>query len=290
MRGALVGGGLALALLTHAPAVLAQEIRGSGPSFSTAGREDIGTFRPYWGAGEARPFAAVTFDTAGISGRTQLDLGYGKPHYEWAGLELSTQLSLRALSEFLGLRATAPWGTVRFGPRFVTQYSQRLIPATDAVTRTDLDQDEGIKSHYLSLDAEASFSIPLPVGSLGLGLLANGIFGVEEGYFVMEDALRVPIDPPFVGRARVSYLAGIGVPATLRVGGVAEVIVNPERELVNVRTGPAVAVSLTHHLEAVGVAAFSVYNPDEIGLAGADVGQIGLRYRWATGDLWPDFP
>jgi hypothetical protein len=60
--------------------------------------------------------------------------------------------------------------------------------------------------------------------------------------------------------------------------------------MVNVRLGPAIVVSLTHHLEAVGVAALSVFNPDEIGLAGADLGQIGMRYRWATGDLWPEFP
>ncbi len=277
-------------LLAYAPLAHAQDTRGSSASFAGGAREDIGTFRPYWGAGDARPFVAVTFENAGIAGRTQLDLGYGKPHHQWAGVELTTQISLRSMSGFLGVRATAPWGTVRFGPRFVTQYSQRLIEKTDSVTRTDLDQDEGIKSHYLALDADANFSIALPVGSLGVGLLASGVFGVEEGYFVMEDALRVPIDPPFVGRGRLSYLAGIGVPATLRVGGVFEAIINPEREMVNLRTGPAVAVSLTHHLEAVGVAAFSIYNPDEIGLAGADVGQIGLRYKWATGDLWPDFP
>ncbi len=281
---------IAFIVIAHAPTAYAQDSRGSSASFSPGAREDIGTFRPYWGAGDARPFMAVTFETAGIAGRTQLDLGYGKPHHQWAGVEFNTQISLRSLSEFLGVRATAPWGTVRFGPRFVTQYSQRLIEKKDTVTRTDLDQDEGLRSHYLALDADANFSIPLPVGSLGVGLFASGIFGVEDGYFVMEDSLRVPIDPPFVGRARLSYLAGIGVPATLRVGGVFEVIINPERELVNLRTGPAVAVSLTHHLEAVGVAAFSIFNPDEIGLASSDVGQIGLRYKWATGDLWPDFP
>jgi len=31
-------------------------------------------------------------------------------------------------------------------------------------------------------------------------------------------------------------------------------------------------------------------SPDELGLVGADLGQLGLRYRWASNDRWPDFP
>ena len=221
--------------------------------------------------------------------RTELNLGIGKPHHEWAGVELTSNLSLRGLSEFLGIRAVMPWANVRFGSRFVSLFSQRLIPEKEVVTRTDLDADDGLKSHYLTVDGEVNFNIPLPVGTLGLGGGAYGLFFLPKGYFVLEENLRTVVAAPFVARGRASYLFGVGTPDTLQIGGVA-VIVNPARELVNVRVGPAVAVSLTHHFEAVGVAVFSVFNPDEIGLAGADLGQIGLRYRWATGDLWPEFP
>lgn len=292
MRGAMVASALGLVLLLVPRSSAAQELRASsGVSPPSAGsRVDIGTFRPYWGAAPSRPFAAVTFDTAGIAVRTELDLGIGKPHHEWAGLELTSNLSLRGLSEFLGIRAVTPWANLRFGGRFVSLFSQLLIPEKEVVTRTDLDADEGLKSHYLAVDGEVNFNIPLPVGTLGLGGGAYGLFFIPKGYFVLEENLRTVVAAPFVARGRASYLFGIGDPDTLRIGGVAEVVVNPSRELVNVRVGPAVAVSLTHHFEAVGVAVFSVFNPDEIGLAGADLGQIGLRYRWATGDLWPEFP
>jgi hypothetical protein len=130
----------------------------------------------------------------------------------------------------------------------------------------------------------------LPVGSIGGLVDAYYILGVPDGFYLFEDQLRVIVDPPFVGRARLSYLAAIGDPQTFRVGGLAELIYNPGRQYFNVRIGPAVAVSLTHHLEAVASVAISVANPDEIGISGADLGQIGLRYRWATGDLWPEFP
>jgi hypothetical protein len=179
---------------------------------------------------------------------------------------------------------------MRFGPRFVSMVNQVFVPETDVVTRIMLDADEGKRLRYLALDGEANFAIPLPVGSLGLGLGAYGFFSVPNDQYFLEDNLRVVVGGRFAGRARATYLIGVGDPDTLRIGGLAEVLINPHREMVNVRLGPAIVVSLTHHLEAVGVAALSVFNPDEIGLAGADLGQIGMRYRWATGDLWPEFP
>ncbi len=56
------------------------------------------------------------------------------------------------------------------------------------------------------------------------------------------------------------------------------------------RVGPPVAVSLTHHLDAVAATAFSIESKDKIGLESAEIGQVSLRYRWATGDRWPQFP
>lgn len=253
-------------------------------------RVDIGAFRPYWGAAPPRLFGAVVFETAGISVKTELDAGYGRPHFMWAGVQADAKLSLSSLAFFGGLRAVAPWGSVRFGPRFVTAANQKLIPEAEVVTKTMLDAGEGLRSKYLSLDAEAAFQIPLPFGSIGLLATGYGLVSVVDDFYVFEDSLRVVIEPPFVGRFRASYLAPIGSPATLRVGALAELIYNPGREYFNVRLGPAVAVSLTHHLEAVASVALSVYNPDEIGVSGADLGQIGLRYRWASDDLWPEFP
>jgi hypothetical protein len=140
------------------------------------------------------------------------------------------------------------------------------------------------------VDGELYGDVPLPIGKLGLLASAHGILGVQDDHFVFEEGLRVIADPPLLWRARMTYLTGIVEPPTFRVGGIVEVMGNPMREAFWIRTGPAIAISLTHHLEAVGVAALTLLSPDEIGLAGADLGQIGLRYRWATGDLWPEFP
>lgn len=268
----------------------AQGVGATSSGLSSGSGEEVTVDRPYWGAGPVRGFAAGVFESAGIGVRTELDLGYGRPHHQWIGVELATALSLRGIGAWATARGQMPWGSVRFGPRFFSGLNQKLIPDTEVVAKAELDLNEGLRSKYLSLDGEVNFQIPLPYGSLGVLLNAYGVFLVPDAYLVFEDALKIVIEPPFVGRARVTYLAGIGNPQTLRIGGLAEVMYNPTREYVNVRIGPAVAVSLTHHFEAFAVAALSVFNRDEIGLAGADLGQIGFRYRWASGDLWPDFP
>jgi hypothetical protein len=253
-------------------------------------RSNIGVSRPYWSAGESRPFLGAVFETGGISVRTELDAGWGRPHYSWIGGEVTSSISLRGLSAFTGVRGVLPFGSVRFGGRYVASIQQRFIEDSPIISRPMLEVDEGPRSRYASLDGEVQFEIPLPIGKLGGVASAHGLFGIPEGFFVFEDGLRMIAAGPFVGRGRVQYLAGIGDTPTFRVGGIVEVMGDPQREAVWFRTGPAVAVSLTHHLEAVGVAALTLLSPDEIGLAGADLGQIGLRYRWATGDLWPEFP
>jgi len=285
-------GSLALLIvLTASSTASAQDPRDLGAgATSPPDRDELSSGRPYWSSGQQRWFAAAVFDTAGLSGKVDFQVGYGKPHYQWLGLDVETQVSLSGLGAFGGLRAATPFGSLRMGPRFFTALGQHLVERADVVTRPMLDVFEGPRSRYLSLEAEATFSVPLPLGSFGALVSASGIFGVDEDYLLFEHSLRVVIDPPFVARMRLNYLAPVGAYKTFRLGGMIEGIYNPGREYINIRTGPAVAVSLTHHLEALGAVAFSVYNPDEIGLAGADLGQIGLRYRWASGDAWPEFP
>ncbi len=291
LRAVLAGAALGVAFLA-AGQVSAQELSRLPPGqFSDSGlRTGIGSRRPYWSAGEPRAFFATVFDFGGISGRVEADLGYGKPHYTWAGLETGASLSLRGVTEYAGMRTVLPFGFIRLAGRFFEATSQKLILPRPVITRPMLDVSEGPRSAYGAIDGEVSFDIPLPLGAIGVLASAHGIFPTQDHYYVFEESLRVVTAAPFLWRGRLSYLAGVGDPPTLRVGGVAEVVHDPSRDAVTLRTGPAITVSLTHHLEAVGVAAFTFFGPDEIGLAGADLGQISLRYRWATGDLWPDFP
>ena len=54
--------------------------------------------------------------------------------------------------------------------------------------------------------------------------------------------------------------------------------------------GPAAALQLTNHLEALCTLSVAVSSPDSLGLALGAYGLAGVRYRWATGEPQPKLP
>ena len=76
----------------------------------------------------------------------------------------------------------------------------------------------------------------------------------------------------------------------LNMASIASLIGIPERFAYIGRAGPVLSVNITRHLEAQATALFVVASPDSIGLDGAEFSQLGLRYRWATGEERPAFP
>lgn len=283
---------LLVALLSlGARAASAQALRdlpGSDPH--TSAFEGLQGKSPYWSAGPRRIFFAANFDVGVIYGRTEANIGWGKPFYSWGGIETSTRLTPGGITFYGGPRLTIPHLQLRMGLRHYSSTDNNYLLPRQTYERVQLDRDVEPRAHYSSLDAEVTVDAPLPVGTISFTASLNDIFGVDHGYFVLDDALRVIVDPPWVWRTRLAYLVNVGKWEDMGVGGAVELIGVPQRDATFVRLGPVVTVSLTHHLQATGAAGFVVAGRDHIGLAGADLGQIGLRYRWATGDLWPEFP
>jgi len=107
---------------------------------------------------------------------------------------------------------------------------------------------------------------------------------------LVEDQMNVAMRPPWLFRARGGYLHAFGVDRGLRIGAAVEVIHNPERDLFVLRAGPQLGVTLTHHLEAGVSIMVALLSKDDLDLAGTEIGQFGFRYKWATGDPFPEFP
>lgn len=294
MRSVRFAFAVAAALVAAAPAssALAQDVGGVSSTGEPrlGSREDLGGSRPYWAAGRSRWFAAGAIDLAAVNYRSELDLGYGKPHYRWIGLELTPQLSLSGAQTFAGARIVVPGISLRTGARYFVSADRRFLEPREVYTREQINFDVGPRAHYLAFDAELAFEIPLPVGAINTVAAIEWLGDVPEPFNVFDQQLRVVVDPPLAWRSRTAYLVAVGRYDTLRLGGLLEFVGVPRRDEVMVRVGPAVTVSLTHHLDAVAAAAFSIESKDEIGLESADFGQVSLRYRWATGDRWPEFP
>ncbi len=253
-------------------------------------RESLAGSRPYWAAGKPRWFLASDFDVGVISFRPQAHLGWGRPHDSWGGLEVTPQVSLSGVSLYAGPTISVPGITLRGGARYFASADRYLLQERETYTREQLEIEVGPLSRFLSVEGELSLDIPLPLGSLNATASVHYLNGVPEPFNVFEQSLRVVVDPPLVWRSRTAYLVGLGKYETMRLGGLLEFVGVPKRDEVMVRVGPAMTVSLTHHLQAVAAASFSIESKDNIGLESADFGQISLRYRWATGDRWPEFP
>lgn len=246
--------------------------------------------RRFWVSGHSRPFIAATLEGTILAFRPQLAVGYGRPHWRWAGIEGFASLAPAGGAEYLGLRAVVPNFDFRAGARYVFPFDRNFLVPQPSYARDEIEYELGPRSRYVTYEAEALGSLPLPTGSLFAVLGGFHLKGVADGFNVYEETARLVMKPPWLWRARAGYFHNLGGDDTLKLGFAGEVLGNPGRDVLVTRAGPVVAVSLTHHLEAVGAAMFVVTSPDNLGFFGTDVGQLGLRYRWATGDRWPEFP
>jgi hypothetical protein len=245
-----------------------------------------------WSRGESRAFVSSVVELGFVYMRPQLAAGFGKPHWSWIGLEVQPSFSTGGTGVYGGARAALPFVDLRAGARYVFAAGRKFLVPRESYARDDVERldPRAQTSHYVALESELSGTAPAPGGSLFAVGSASLLFGVPEGWFVFDESLHVVVDPPMVWRARLGYALALGEDDFLSVGPVGEVIGVPDREAFVVRTGPAVSVKLTAQLDMLASIAFVVASPDTTGLLGADIGRIGLRWRWATGAGEPPLP
>jgi hypothetical protein len=245
---------------------------------------------PYWGSGATRNFFATTFDVGIINARSNVAFGYGKPHWRWVGVEGYTAISTSGGLEYGGFHLALPYVDFRAGARYAFDFQQYFLPPEPTYFRNDVLREQGPKQRYLALESELTFAIPLPhsaiFGVSTLGYIAD----VPDGYYVFEDTLHQIFKPPTYLRERVGYFYAFGFDEAVRVGAAAEVIFNPGRDTLTMRAGPVFGLTLSHHLQASASFMVVTASNDVLGLLGGEFTTIGLRYRWATGDRWPEFP
>lgn len=247
--------------------------------------------RSYWAlSARPRPFVSALIEGGSLYFRPNLAIGYGRPHWSWLGIEGYASISPSGGAEYLGVRAALPRFEVRGGARYAFSATQFFLQPRERYTREDTELEQGPQSRYLAMEIEVSGSIPLLGGSLFGVASGYATLDTPEGFYLYEEALHAVIKPPFLYRARLGFIGEIDRYGELRLGAAAEVLGNPGRDSTILRLGPVLSVALTHHLDVIGTVMVVAATPDTLGLLGADLGQLGLRYRWATGDRWPEFP
>lgn len=251
--------------------------------------EDVGR-RAFWRAGRQRWFFASTLEAGNLYLRAGGAVGYGKPHWMWAGVEGSSAVAPGGGVTYGGIRLASPYVDLRAGARYTFTGSQHFLVTRDSYTREELDHAVGPKLRYVTLEAEIAAGYPLLGGAVfGVAGLYHPT-GTPEGWSFFDQTLQFVAAPPLLYRARAGYLAGVDKWDMLRVGAAVELSGTPDRGVALVRAGPGITAFITHHLEAYGQALLTVYSLDDVGLAAGQLGELGFRYRWATGDRWPELP
>jgi hypothetical protein len=274
------------ALFTASGAARAQTDTGAEASSSAPARTGAAALGAdaYWALGASRFFVSSTVDAGYLYFRPQLAIGYGRPHIAWVGAEIYPSVSNGNVAEYAGLRAAFRYVDFRLGARYLFTFSRRFLAPRASYSRDDIDTRTGNSTRYVALNAEVAFSVPLPVGGLFGIVGATGNFGVPEGLYVFDETYRTVMKPPFIARGRLGYAGTFG---DITLGGFGEVIENPARDQTVLRIGPTAGLQISDHLDLFATFAFVIVSRDRTGLAGGDLGTLGVRYRWASGEAVP---
>jgi hypothetical protein len=246
-----------------------------------------GSKHAFWAEPTPRWFLSATLELGYAYARPRLAVGQGRPHWQWAGIEVLPIVSSEGAGAYGGLRGELPYFDARAGARYFAPFERSLLVKEDAYERLDIERADGPRSSYVAYEAELIANVPIPGGSLfgvATGLIVPNI---RPGYHLYEDSLRVVMEPPFVWRGRLGYLFAFGPDDSIGLGPAAEVIGLPGRGELVWRAGPVAVAVISAALDVQATFLPVIVSPDSIGLAGADFGHLGVRWRWATGAVPP---
>jgi hypothetical protein len=261
-----------------APSIASAQEAPDEPSISVPKRHD-----GYWARGDNRPFLATTIDVGYLYLRPRLTLGYGKPFTTFVALDINPLVTNEGYGAYGGLRVQIPWFDLRAGARAFEAFTHEYLTPQAHYNSVDLEETTGTKSKYVTLETELSGGIPAGPGSVLLVLTASAVEAVPKGEYVYEETLRVITNPPAIFRGRTGYALRFGPEGAARVGVVGELLDLPKRGDLVFRAGVIASFAISDHLEALGLLVIPVASPDSIGIAGGDFAELGIRYRWATG-------
>ncbi len=238
-----------------------------------------------WSQGVYRPFMSATLDFGFLYLRPRVAFGWGRPHANWVGAELNPTFSTSSIGGYAGLRAAFPFLEARVGARGAYLFDHGYLPNQPSYTLLDFNEASG-NATYLTYETEIRSIFRVGPGDVGILASLSSVTGVPAGHSVYDDTLHVIIRPPAVWRTRVGYTFFIPTRiGRFSITPIVDVLGNPSRGAAMLRAGFLATYLINKHLEVRGAFVPSILSPDGLGIAlGGDFTELGLRYRWATGD------
>ncbi|MBN1611598.1 MAG: hypothetical protein JW940_33495 [Polyangiaceae bacterium] len=238
----------------------------------------------------ARWFVATKSDLGVAYTKPYVSGGYGKPHWLWAGLDVSSITTYEFTQLYAGLRAAAPVVDFALGVRDTWPFTRPLLVPKRSYARSDLLDSGARAGRYWAWEAETVAIVPLPHFAFVGSFVVVGMLDIPRNRYVYDESYRAVV-------ADHRYMVLRGAPmlrllneGALKLGALGEYVFDTGRPKSVVRVGPVGALTLTDHLEALAMLTFAVHSPDRLGIVLGAYGTATLRYRWATGEMKPALP
>lgn len=252
------------------------------PAMPSTGLE-LQPHHTFWQDTKVRPFVAARIDLGYIYVRPLLAVGYGRAYWKWVGFEASPIGSGAGLAAYGGLRLALPQLEVRSGARYFFPFRRSFLAPQDTYTQLDADSRVGPASRYVSLEAEATTNLRAGPGDVIVLATGHYLLGVNPGYYVFDETMRVVADPPWLWRGRLGYAIPLTDDRLFRIAPVIELIGVPGRDTLVGRGGFVASATFSDFIDVIATFVPVLFGPDKLGLSGADFAQIGMRFRWASG-------
>jgi hypothetical protein len=244
----------------------------------------------YWADTTPRWFVAGRLE-GGLYLKPQIFLGYGQPHWIWAGVEAYPVTTATFAGGYAGLRFSLPIFDVKLGVRDSFSFNRSYLAPKAAYVASDVSHaHDHPHVRYTTAEGTLNGVVPLPGSYLILAVDAYYLPDVPAGFDMYEEALRVVTRAPWLVGSKLAYVVRLGENGFIKVGGLGEAIAVPKRDAVTLRVGPAGLVNLTDHLDLLFALSLPVASPDRLGIFEGSWGVLGVSYAWATGDEHPHFP
>jgi hypothetical protein len=249
-------------------------------SAQTAAPEEVPPEPSYWSQGKARPFLALDAE-AGAHVRAIASLGYGKPHWFWAGAEAYAFETLDFGALYAGLRASLLVADLQLGVRRI--YSRKHGAIASAPSQALASFEAAPNADYTTLTADLSGGVPAPGGYAIYEFEALHVTDLADGQELLEEWDHVVTRGSLLA-GRLGYLYQW---KQLKIGPMGDLTATFGRGN-TVRIGGVASFTLTDHLDIAGLLLIPVQSPDDLGFKGT-FGSIRLRWQWATGESRPGF-
>jgi hypothetical protein len=244
----------------------------------------------YWSTGRYRWFIAVKPELGTPYAKPYVSLGYGLPHWLWAGVDVNAIVTPEMAQAYAGIRAATPVLDVAFGVRDTLSFDKPFLLPSARFTRDDVLVDAGDRARYWAWEFEVTGVLPLPHAGVVANLVVVHTLDVPNDRFVYDESYRAVVaDPTFV-TLRIAAVARVLAEDSLRTGVLMEHVFETGRSKPVVRLGPVISLQLTDHLDATAGVTFAVASPDALGLVLGTFALAGVRWRWATGERAPKAP